>query len=337
MANKYSCVIWLITKLQYMPMSLKQIQEEWQKCPLNDSKLILSERSFFRYKSEAYTMAGVEIVCECRDGSYVYSINNQSDLCKNNATHWVINTMRAVGIVSDLKSRKYIPLEKDAGICLQWMETVNRALVQGMQLKFKFKQYYQNSSEEMIVCPAYIQLFHHRWYLIGAHVTHELPHETIAREKENGTEGSVTDGDKVYIPRYWSLERMDEVMVLDVKNNMPKELRKLLNPETYLIDCYGIMRQWKPILIRIRAFWPQNAYLRDEPLHHTQKLVLETKDYSEYEIYCRPTYDFKQALMWNRDKIAVLGPESFRQDMINILKATLHAYETGNYDQVIDE
>lgn len=281
---------------------------------------------------------GVVIKCRYFNGGYRYYIDDKKEFERNKAALWTINTMRAVEVVSDAKASKFISLEKDPGVGLRWIETVYQALKKGTQLKFKFQQHYQNTCEEMIVSPAFIQLFHHRWYLVGAQVTNELPHETIAREKENGTEGTVRVGDKVYIPRYWSLERMSEVETLDVKSKMPAQLRKLLVPKTYLKDCYGIMRQWKPITIRIRAFWPQNAYLRDEPLHHTQReLPGGTKDYSDFEFCCRPTYDLKQALMWNRDKIAVLSPESFRQDMINILKATLYAYETGNFDQVIDE
>lgn len=39
---------------------------------------------------------------------------------------------------------------------------------------------------------------------------------------------------------------------------------------------------------------------------------------------------------WRRDKLAVLSPESFRDDMIDILRATLSSYETGE-NNAIDE
>lgn len=64
-------------------------------------------------------------------------------------------------------------------------------------------------------------------------------------------------------------------------------------------------------------------------IHKSQTIIEENEGYTDFEIYVCPTYDLKQELLWHRDKIAVLSPESFRQDMIGILKATLKGYETG--------
>lgn len=337
MSKKDTCTIWLVKLLLSSPKTLEEIQSAWRRSSLNSDKEDFPERSFYRYKSKALEMMGAEIECKQENGRYVHYISNLQELEKSLTTHWIINTSTAMEVVSDLKIKKFVTLEKEIGVGLKWMNEVHESFLSGTQVQFLFRQHYQNKWERLTVCPAFLKLFHYRWYLIGAQVADETPEETQKRETLFGTEGTVHQGEKAYIPGYWSLERMDEVICTEVKNDMHKSLFKLLNPEEYLFNSYGIMRQWKPITIRIRAFWPQDAYLRDEPLHHSQKLVLQTEDYAEYEIYCRPTYDLKQALIWHRDKIAVLSPESFRQDMISVLKATLYAYETGLDDQIIDE
>lgn len=59
-------------------------------------------------------------------------------------------------------------------------------------------------------------------------------------------------------------------------------------------------------------------------------------DYTDFKIFVRSTYDLKQELLSQRDKFAVLSPESFRQDTISILQATLDVYKTG-ISHAIDE
>ena len=110
----------------------------------------------------------------------------------------------------------------------------------------------------------------------------------------------------------------------------------MLYTEQYFEHCFGIIRQHEPIAIRFRAFWPQDSYLRDVPLHASQVEILHTDKYTDFEIFVRPTYDLKQKFLWCRDKLAVLSPESFRKDMISIIKATLMNYETGD-NNAIDE
>ena len=109
-----------------------------------------------------------------------------------------------------------------------------------------------------------------------------------------------------------------------------------MKPEVYFEHCFGIIRQFEPIRICFRAFWPQDAYLKDVPVHSSQIEVNHMEDYTDFEIFVRPTYDLKQELLWHRDKLAVLAPESFRQDMIQVLHATLSGYETGE-NHAIDE
>ena len=134
-----------------------------------------------------------------------------------------------------------------------------------------------------------------------------------------------------------ALERVKEIELLEEsKVKFSPKLRAILKPEVYFEHCFGIIRQFEPITIRFRAFWPQDAYLKDVPLHASQIEVNHTEDYTDFEMFVRPTYDLKQELLWYRDKLAILSPESFRQDMIQVLRATLSGYETGE-SHAIDE
>ena len=43
----------------------------------------------------------------------------------------------------------------------------------------------------------------------------------------------------------------------------------------------------------------------------------------------RPTYDFKQELLWHRDKLAVISPQWLRDDLIDIMERMIRSYRTG--------
>ena len=65
------------------------------------------------------------------------------------------------------------------------------------------------------------------------------------------------------------------------------------------------------------------------PLHASQRVVDECENWTDFSLYVRPTYDFKQELLSQRDKVAVISPESLRNDMIEILESMMASYRDG--------
>lgn len=71
--------------------------------------------------------------------------------------------------------------------------------------------------------------------------------------------------------------------------------------------------------IVLRAFGREKYYLRDLPLHHTQKELKprtaevrqqqEAQDFSDFEYHLRPTADFKGQIMSRGAWLKVLQPE----------------------------
>ena len=95
----------------------------------------------------------------------------------------------------------------------------------------------------------------------------------------------------------------------------------------------GIIRQQNlpPRKIRIRAFYPENNYIEEVPIHESQTKLRDAADgsYTDYELYVSPTRDFEQELLWHGRKVIVLSPDDFRQEMLDILKDMVRSYETG--------
>ena len=115
-----------------------------------------------------------------------------------------------------------------------------------------------------------------------------------------------------------SLEETDETF------NIPEDFEA----ENIFKDCYGIIcgTQTEVQRIRIRAYHPLVDYLKTLPWHSSQKEVYITEDYSEFEFFLRPTFDFRQEILSQGDEVEVLEPESFRQEVIETLQSTMRRY-----------
>lgn len=208
-----------------------------------------------------------------------------------------------------MKDRDDVMLE-NAPPASHLLNDIMEAIENRHVLHFTYKSHFK----EPKICefqPAFVLLFRQQWYVIG-----------VIKD----TERTVA----------YALERMRDVNTLQDSFCFISRQAAMLKPEQYFKHCFDVIRQYEPIRICFRAFWPQNHYQLDTPIHSSQTLLQETEDYSDFEFFVRSTYDLKQELLWHCDKLAILSPDSFKEDMINVIQATLQNYQTGQ-NHAIDE
>lgn len=301
MIFKYKFCLWLIDTLRVQPLTLPEIQERWIKASANEDGTPLAARSFLRYYQEAAELMYVDI--ECNKSTNCYELVWPEDFKSRELQQWLLSAFRISCLAQRVNQHTDVMIEP-APPAAHLLQDVMDAIDRKHPLRFTYTSHYQ-TPQEVILYPAFVRLFKQRWYVIGEVKGQNYTH-TLA------------------------LERMTNVEVLEKeKIKFSPLLKKILKPAVYFEHCFGIIRQFEPITIRFRAFWPQDAYIKDVPLHASQIEVDHTEDYTDFEIFVRPTYDLKQELLWHRDKLAVLAPESFRQDMMAVIRATLKGYETG--------
>lgn len=56
-------------------------------------------------------------------------------------------------------------------------------------------------------------------------------------------------------------------------------------------------------------------YLRDLPLHESQKEAERTEEYSIFEFHLRPTFDFLKEILWNGEEVEIIEPLWLRNEM----------------------
>ena len=59
----------------------------------------------------------------------------------------------------------------------------------------------------------------------------------------------------------------------------------------------------------------QANYVKALPLHHSQKIVSETENETIFKVFLVPTYDFQREILSYGNRVEVVSPESFRNEM----------------------
>ena len=297
--NKY---VWLVETLyRAKKITLKEINRRWLETDLSEG-LEIPRRTFHSWKNAVEEMFGLVILCDKSDGDRYY-IENREVLEDDGLQRWLLNTMSASNTLLDNKSLSDRILLESIPSGQTFLEDVLKTMKQGKLLEITYKSYWREHESTFRVAPYCVKLFRQRWYLVG---------------------NSVNEG-KI---RIYSLDRFLEAKLTDEPFDYPKDF----SPEVYFEGCFGIIREENCPLetVKLKVSPNQANYLRSLPLHHTQKELVQTADYSIFSVEVRPTFDFRQELLWNGDAIQVLEPLWLRQEMAKTVQRMRDNYKTEN-------
>jgi predicted DNA-binding transcriptional regulator YafY len=110
----------------------------------------------------------------------------------------------------------------------------------------------------------------------------------------------------------FSLDRMESVELQKQKFKMDKDF----DSADYFSESYGIVvGDIESERIVLRAYGAEPYYLRDLPLHRSQREINTTEEYADFELMLKSTADFKAALMARGEWIEVLEPQSLAEEI----------------------
>jgi hypothetical protein len=301
--------IWLIETIRRNGrMTLSEISDLW--CQQEESNgQELSRTTFNRHRDSIMDIFEIIINCDRKDG-YRYYIENEEVLNKNNIQNWMYSTLSVSNLLNgnvSLKDRillESIPSGDDK------LRQIIDAMRENKRIKIQYHKYSSTESKTYILEPYCLKLYNRRWYMLVKKADAPTINE---------------DGEKKGDLFIFSLDRIKSIEILQTKFVIDKNF----NAEVYFNDCFGIMvvNNLKVERIVLRAYGLEPFYLRDLPIHHSQKEIKKTEEYTDYELKLRPAEDFKKFLLSLSTWVRVLEPAWLANEMQQRLKEGLNIYK----------
>ena len=99
--------------------------------------------------------------------------------------------------------------------------------------------------------------------------------------------------------------------------------------QAYFDECYGVLvGDGTPAeKIVIRAYGYERYYIRDLPIHHSQREIGQGENFADFELYMRPTIDLSAYFMSRGSQVKVLSPQWFAEEIYNMHLEAAQMYE----------
>ena len=296
--TQYREYIWLINTIKRAGrITFAELSQKWAESELSGG-IKLSRTTFNRHRDAVLDMFGIIIDCDKRD-NYSYYIANQEVLNENTVQNWMFSTISVGNILSDgLSVQNRILLENvpSGGAHLQ---TVIKAMKESLMISAEYRRYDAAEPKKFLMMPYCVKLFRQRWYALCRH--------------RNGFFG------------VFSLDRFVRVEVSDQHFDIDPDF----DAAEYFSECFGIVSEVNAPAERIvlRAYDSERYFLRDLPLHHTQQEIVTEENYSDFEIFMRPTFDFSAHLLSRGIMLKVLEPQWLADEIYNMHVEAAEMYE----------
>ena len=303
--------IWLIeTIYEAGKISFAEINEKW--CRTEESGGVKFARTTFnRHRDAILDMFGVIIECDRKDG-FRYYIYNKEVLNDDSVANWLFSTLSVGNMLDENVGVQDRILLESIPSGNTYLKSIIKAMRENRRVMITYRRYGAASANSFTVAPYCVKLFKRRWYVL---VRFER-----SSYRDNG------NGDKEALS-ILSLDRIENIELQQDKFTINPEF----DPAVFFNECFGIVvgDGTKPERIILRAYGLEPHYLRDLPIHHSQREIRSTDDYTDFELYMRPTSDFKANLMSRGEWLQVNSPEWLAEDIQNWLQAAINRYKTG--------
>ena len=297
--------IWLIETINRAgKITFAEINERWKRKE-ESGGLKFSRTTFNRHRDAIFDMFGVIIECDKKDG-YRYYIYNKEVLEEDSVQNWLFSTLSVSNMLDEnvgLHHRILLESIPSGDIHLQ---QIIKAMRESRKIVMTYRRYGAASANSFSVAPYCVKLFRRRWYVLVSMVRHS---------SNNGEE-------KFAI---FSLDRIENAELQQTKFTLKPDF----DAADFFDECFGVVAGdgSNPERIVLRAYGLEPHYLRDLPLHHSQREINVTDEYTDFELYLRPTADFKGHILSRGDLVQVLSPQHVADDIQQWLQAAMNRYK----------
>ena len=298
--NQTNKLVWIVeTIYKAHKITFEDLNRKWMdNVDLSGGEEML-ERTFHKWKWNIFDTFGLVIECE-KAAPYRYYIENIDDMKRGSIENWLLSTYSVSNSLIESKSIKDRILLEDIPSGREYLEPIIDAMKKNRFIHITHYNYWREDTREHYLMPLCVKLFRQRWYLVG-------------RTWPSGK-------DILY-----SLDRIRDFRLSSHTFEFPEDF----SPQEYFDGCFGIIPdkncKVEDVLLKVNV--GQANYMRDLPMMENQLEVERNDEYSIFKLRVRPTFDFQQELLWNREELEVLEPRWLRKEIAGAIKRMWNKYK----------
>jgi predicted DNA-binding transcriptional regulator YafY len=264
---------------------------------LLDSPRKISLRTFQRDLNDIRTIFNIDIRCNNFNQYFIYE-DEQSGF--NNRMIESFDIITALSIGKQLTP--YIMLEQRSSLGTEYIFGFLHAIKNKLVIRMLYQKFSEDTPSLREIEPYLLKEFKGRWYVLSK------------------------DRNDKYVKTF-ALDRIKEVDITTQKFVKPQDF----NPSDYYKDCFGVISpdEASPVEI-ILSFDPyQGKYIKTNPLHESQKIIIDNDTELRVSLFLYITHDLVMELLSFGADINVLEPESLVSIMTNTTQEMNNLYTSN--------
>ena len=294
--NVYRSLKWIIEKfMEKKYLTLKGLNELWVKEEDLSDGLEMGRKTFYNHRQALKEKFGIDI-CQ-KDQGYAYYIRNPEIIRNNSLMNFMLSTLamdeKLIGCKA-LMNRIVLESIPSGG---EKLDVITDAMLKEFKLGFEYIRYGSSELKEHIAEVYGLVLYNQRWYILAGF----------------GEEKKYT----------FALDRMKKTWIASEKSHIDPAFDAI----AYFEEFYGIYNSGRDIMkIVIRAFGDESYYLRDLPIHKSQKEIGNGGNYTDFMIELRPNNELISYLLSRKNRLKVLSPDCIVEEMKETIEGIATIY-----------
>ena len=290
-------------------ITFAEINEKWLETELSEG-VELARSTFNRHKDSIEDIFGLIIDCNRMNG-YRYFISNEEVLGEDSIQNWMLNTLTVNNIIGEALTLQDRILLQPAPVEGDYLKMVIEAMKKSIKLAVDYRKYGDDEPRHLTFEPYCIKLFRQRWYILG-----------------HFHRNAIADRPEVDYFGVFSFDRILNMSLTDDKFQMDPSF----NAQAYFEECFGVLVNDETVARRIviRVFGDERFYVRDLPIHKSQREIGQGEDYTDFELFMRPTIDLSTHFVSRSFLIKVLEPQWLADEIHHMHMQAVLMYEAEN-------
>lgn len=171
-----------------------------------------------------------------------------------------------------------------------------KAIIEKRKIEFSYLRFWEEKSENVTLEPQLLKEYLNRWYVVGTNSEGEF--------------------------RSYGLERIEK---FEITANTFRP--KVKNPKGLFSEVIGLYseNEREKVVLSYQVF--QGKYIKSQPLHPTQKIIVDNEQELRIELYVRPNYELEEQILKQGERVTVLEPKWLRDNIKNRLLNTIKLYD----------